>query len=276
MKRLANRTAVITGAASGIGRATAQALAERGCHLALADIDAEGLAATKSLIAADHRDLDIRTYDVDVGDAERVERFASQVIDDFGAAHILVNNAGINVTARFEEHSLDDFRRTFDVNLWGVIHGCRSFMPHLRAADEAHIVNISSLFGILGTAGQAAYTASKFAVRGLSESLHEELASTSVGVSVVHPGCVDTNIVHSGKCYDPDQAEQIRQFFAKNGCSPDVVARRIVEAVESDAHRVLVTRETYVIDWIRRLMPTRGNRLAHRFMARFSGIDFEV
>ena len=276
MKRLKDRTCVVTGAASGIGRATAYAAAQAGCHLALVDIDADGLAEVQQQIKGDvARDSQqLRSYEVDVGDGDAVHRLAGDVVNDFGAVHIVVNNAGINVTARFDDHTLEDFQRTFDVNLWGVIHGCRAFLPHLRQVEEAHIVNISSAFGIVGVAGQAAYSASKFAVRGLSESLHEELAPSSIGVSVVHPGCIDTNIIQSARIQDGLSADDIQSYFDNHGCSPEVVARRIIRAIERDEHRVLVTPETHFVDWLRRIFPTTGNRIANHLMSRFVGIDF--
>lgn len=273
MKRLANRIALITGAASGIGRATALALADAGCALALVDIDETGLAATKALIAADHPQLQVACFCTDVADGDAVDDLADQVIDTFGALHILVNNAGINITASFEEHSRRDFERTFAVNLWGVIHGCQAFLPHLRRVDEAHIVNISSLFGIVGVAGQSAYSASKFAVRGLSETLHEELRQTAIGVSVVHPGCIATNIVNDARIADAEVAAKARRHFADKGCAPAVVADHIVDAIQSDRHRVLVTAETHLGDWARRLLPTAGNRLFNAVIRRFMGTD---
>ena len=272
------KIAVVTGAASGIGRATARALADAGCHIALVDVDADGLQEVKKRITSDKPATASRAlcYEVAVSDAEAMEELAQDVVAEFGAAHIVVNNAGINVTARFEEHSLDDFKRTFDVNLWGVIHGCRAFLPYLRRVDQGHIVNISSAFGIVGVGGQSAYSASKFAVRGLSESLHEELAETSIGVSVVHPGCINTNILESASIRDQTIADDARAYFAQNGCAPEKVADRIVEAIKNKDHRVLVTAEAHVFDWLRRLLPTTGNRLANRAMARVLGVDIKA
>ncbi len=276
MKTLQDRTAIVTGAASGIGRATAQALFEADCHVALVDVDADGLEQTIQDLqsASPESPGSLRHYEVDVSAEEAMEDLAESVVDDFGAAHILVNNAGINVTASFEDHTAEDFRRVIDVNLWGVINGCRAFLPHLRDADEAHIVNVSSVFGFVGVAGHSAYTTSKFAVRGFSEALHEELVDTSVGVTVVHPGCVDTDIVRSSIVSPEISADDIQEYFDKNGCPPEVVGKRIVGAIRRNKHRVLVTPESYALDLLRRLMPTAGNRFANRTMRRMLGVEF--
>ncbi len=275
MQTLDSRIAVITGAASGIGRATAIAMADAGCHVALVDVDTDGLAEVLARISSDRPATSVRckAYEADVGDARAMEELTDEVISEFGAVHIVVNNAGINVTARFEDHSLEDFRRTFDVNLWGVIHGCHFFLPYLRRVDEAHIVNISSAFGIVGTAGQAAYCASKFAVRGLTETLHEELKDTSIGVTVVHPGCIATNIVNTAQFSDDQLAADSRAYFERNGCAPEKVAQRIVTAIRKNQHRVLVTPEARLFDLARRIAPTSGNRLANRALGVFLGHD---
>ncbi|MFU8804735.1 MAG: SDR family NAD(P)-dependent oxidoreductase [Bradymonadaceae bacterium] len=273
MKKLDGRIAVITGAASGIGRSTALALARAGCRIALVDINPEELDETRRQITEAGGKAD--AFITDVSDAEQMQTLADDVIGTFGAVHIVVNNAGINVTASFDDHSLDDFERVLGVNLFGVIHGCHVFLPHLRQVDEAHIVNVSSVFGIVGVAGHAAYSASKFAVRGLSESLFEELHGSSIGVSVVHPGCINTNIVSASTMYDEGLRTQAASYFQRFGVSPDVVAVRIVRAIRRNEHRVRVTRETYLLDWMRRLAPMTGNHRANRLMQRLMGIkDF--
>ncbi len=272
MTPLTDRTVVITGAASGIGYACCLAFADAGCHIAAVDRNADGLSETADAIAEQTPGCRVNTYVVDVTDADAVDELAEDVADDFGDIHVVINNAGINVTGSFEEHSLEDFRRVFDVNLWGVIHGCRSFLPYLKRAGRGHIVNLSSLFGIVGVAGQSAYSASKFAVRGLSESLHEELADTDVSVTVVHPGCIKTSIIDDATIHDADSVDRIHDYFSKHGCEPDVVARRIVDAVEDNTHRLLVTAESRAFDWLRRITPTRGNRLANRLMGWMVGI----
>ena len=182
MKQLSNRIAVVTGAGSGIGQQTALALARKGCHLAIQDVVADRVQGTADAIGELGREVLVDAFDV--SRADEMQRFADRVAERFGGAHIVVNNAGVDVSAPFEECSLEDWEWIVGVNLWGVIHGCRSFLPQLRQQDEGHVVNISSIFGYTGIPSQSAYCATKFAVRGLTESLHQELHGTSIGVTV--------------------------------------------------------------------------------------------
>lgn len=275
MNHLVDNIAVVTGAASGIGRATAIAFADAGCRVVCVDIDEVGLDETRARIERAVPDATIGLRTVDVADAEAMDELAASVVDEFDGVDIIVNNAGINITGRFDQHSLEDFQRTFDVNLWGVIHGCRAFLPYLRRQNRGHVVNISSIFGVVGVTGQAAYCASKFAVRGLSETLHEELAATDIGVSVVFPGCIDTDIIHDATIHDTTVADDIRNYFTTHGHAPAVVADRIVDAVRRNRHRVVVTPESHVLDLLRRLAPTLGNRIANRLMSRLLGLTLD-
>src|SRR5579862_1984340 len=184
MRELSGAVAVITGAASGIGRALAVDLAKMGAQLALADMNKAGLEETRKLLG----DAAARTYIVDVSKAAAVEEFARRVQQDFGRASLLVNNAGVALMGTFAEVSLEDMQWLVGINFWGVVHGCKFFMPMLEREPDAHIVNVSSIFGLIGPPGQTAYAASKFAVKGFSESLREELrANTSIKVTSVHP-----------------------------------------------------------------------------------------
>lgn len=273
MRDLQGKTAVVTGAGRGIGRATAVAFAEAGCCLALCDVAEEGLDETRTAIARRRPRCRIGSWRVDVADSEAMEGFAESVVEQFGTADVVVNNAGINVTARFENHTLERFRDVMDVNLGGVVHGCRSFLPYMRDGAGGHIVNISSAFGLVGAAGQTAYSASKFAVRGFSQALREELAEEDVDVSVVYPGCIGTAIVREAEIPDEEIAEKIRSYFDRFGTSPDVVAYRIVDAVRTGRQRVVVTPEAKLFDWLRRIVPTAGNRIANRLLARIVGIE---
>ena len=187
-----DKVAVVTGAASGIGRALAQDLARRGADLALVDVSAAALAETAGLCAA--RGRGVTTHIADVADAARMKALAAEVVAAHGRVELLVNNAGVSVTGTFEEQSLDDWRWIVGVNFWGVVHGCKFFLPHLRRAREAHIVNLSSMFGLIGLPTQSSYCATKFAVRGFSEALWAELRGSGIGVTTVHPGGVRTNI----------------------------------------------------------------------------------
>ncbi len=205
MRSFDDKVAVVTGAGSGIGRALAQELARRGAHLALADLSEAALADTAAGIAATGRR--VTTHVVDVADAARMEAFAEAVVAAHGRVELLVNNAGVSVTGTLEEQSLDDWRWIVGVNFWGVVHGCKFFLPHLRKNREAHIVNLSSMLGFLGMPTQSSYCATKFAVRGLSEALWAELHGSGIGVTSVHPGGVKTNIVRaSGSSRTPTGA----------------------------------------------------------------------
>ncbi|MCJ9736089.1 SDR family oxidoreductase, partial [Bradyrhizobium sp. PRIMUS42] len=181
----------ITGAASGIGRALAIELAHRGCDLALADRDEAGLKSLATEIGATRK---VSLHRVDVGEASDIARFAAEAIAAHPALGIVVNNAGVALMGSFEEIDQAQMDWLFDINFWGVVHGTRAFLPHLKTRPEAHIVNLSSIFGIIAPPGQSAYAAAKFAVRGFSESVRHELAvaGSPVRLSVVHPGGVAT------------------------------------------------------------------------------------
>ncbi|MGE3672806.1 MAG: SDR family NAD(P)-dependent oxidoreductase, partial [Polyangiaceae bacterium] len=174
MKQFKGRVAVVTGAASGIGRATALELAAAGCHLALADLNEAGLESARK--QAEALGVRVTTHRVNVADLKAMERFVDEVVAAHGGVNILINNAGVAATSAFEEQSLSDYEWLVGINFWGVVYGCKLFLPHLKRADEAHIVNISSMFGLTGIPTQTAYCATKFAVRGFTESLWVELS----------------------------------------------------------------------------------------------------
>ena len=261
MQRIQGRVAVITGAASGIGRATALRLAERGCALALADIDRAGLDETAHQAARFQTKV---TADVvDVSSSTAVEAFARQVESTHGAAHILVNNAGVVIAGPFAEQRLEDLEWLVGINYWGVVYGCHHFLPLLRRQDEGHIVNLSSMFGFLGLPHQSGYCATKAAVRALSESLFAELRRERIGVTTVHPGCIDTSIVRAGRIEDEAMRRDVQTLFDRRGAPPDVVARAIVRAIEKNRLFVRVRPESVATDWLKRLFPAA----IHRFVA---------
>lgn len=262
MRQLRDRVAVVTGAASGIGRATSELLAQRGCDLALVDIDEAGIAETQRRLRASGRR--ISTHLVDVSDRAAMQRLPDAVVQEHGRVHLLVNNAGVSVGAHLVDHSIEDFEWLLGINLWGVVYGCRFFLPHLLREDEAHIVNVSSVFGIVGFPGQTSYCASKFAVRGLSEALHAELYRTQVGVTSVHPGAIQTNIIHATRAIGEEQRTRTLEFFARRGTPPERVAERIVWAIERRKLRVLVTPMAHLIDGLKRLFPVLTQRLIAR------------
>jgi short-subunit dehydrogenase len=264
MRNLDGRTAVVTGAASGIGRALASLLAQRGCHLALVDVAKERLEETAQAVRREDRRLTL--HEADVRDAERVEALTAEVVEQHGGVQILVNNAGVTAWGRVADQPLDDMRWVIDVNLWGVIHGCKLFLPHLRREREAHIVNISSLFGILAASGQAAYCASKFAVRGFSEALAGELEGTGVGVTVVHPGGTSTRFVSDSRAVDPGRRAAFEELVKRGAIGPEKVAAATVKGIERGKLRVRVGPDAFVGDWARRWFPTAGQRILARFL----------
>ncbi len=274
MTTLSKRVAVVTGAASGIGRNLAFQLAEAGAHLALVDVDDAGLKVTADEAAKrGGSDLRVSTHLVDVSDRGAMAALPEAVVAEHGAVHVLVNNAGIAVEAGFHEHSLEDWDRVLGVNLWGVIYGCHFFLPHLAQADEAHIVNISSIFGVVGVPGNAAYCASKFGVRGLSEVLWEELRDSHVHVTVVHPGGVNTNIVASSKHTDPESHARVVAFFNKKTMPASKAAAQIVRAIRTNQPRLVITRDAEWADRIKRALPVRGNRIFANMMLKAMGLE---
>jgi short-subunit dehydrogenase len=271
MRELEGKVAVVTGAASGIGRETALALAGKRCRLALCDVNQEALDALGGELAA--KGTTVTTHRVDVSDKIQMAAFASEVVDAHGEVHILVNNAGVTVYASFEEHSLEDLEWIVGVNLWGVIYGCKFFLPHLKAAGRGHIVNLSSVFGIIAPPLQTSYVATKFAIRGFSESLRAELAQYNIGVTSVHPGAIQTNILRDARLVTNTHAElrsMTQRLFDRLGTTPDVVAARIVKAIEYNSPRVLITKEAHMADTLKRLMPATTDGIVARIFKRIS------
>lgn len=268
-----SQVVVITGAASGIGAALAEAFGDAGARLALADRDHAGVEAVASTLRA--RGVEAQAYPLDVSSRAAWQALAKTTLAELGGARVLINNAGITFLGSFEATPVEDFDRVLAVNLGGVVEGCRAYLPQLREAPAARIVNISSLYGLVGVPGQTAYCASKYAVRGFSEALHEELRGTTVGVTVVHPGGIRTNIMNQAKTGGAGAeatAASIRDFFAKKTMRPGKAAALILQAVQRDQHRLLITRESVLFDLARRLAPEWGNRLAVDGMVRGMGL----
>jgi NAD(P)-dependent dehydrogenase (short-subunit alcohol dehydrogenase family) len=255
MTRVAGRVAVVTGAGSGIGRALAVALARAGARLALSDVAYAAVEDT----AARCRDLgtDARAYRLDVTDAAAVSRHADGVAATFGAVHLVCNNAGVAHTAVATAQSLADIERVLAVNLWGVVHGSQAFLPHLLASGDGHLVNVSSLFGLLAMPGHSAYNASKFAVRGYTETLAAELRAVGapVRVSCVHPGGVATAIARTATlAADLDRQELVRRFDQMARTSPERAARAILRGVVRNRVRIHVGPDAHALGLAVRLL----------------------
>lgn len=255
--RLAGRTAVVTGAAAGIGRAISVSLARRGCHLALADVDETGMSDTAELVCK--YGVRISKHRIDVADRVAVAEFPDIVAAEHSGVDVLVNNAGVAVGGTFEQVTDEDFEWLFEINFWGVVRMTRAFLPLLRASGDARVVNISSVYGIVAPPEQAAYSASKFAVRGFSEALRHELEGSGVGVSVVHPGGVATSIAENARVPAGVSEEEIAQRRAKYRkllrLAPEVAGETIVRGIERRQSRILVGSDAKTISLIARLVP---------------------
>jgi NAD(P)-dependent dehydrogenase (short-subunit alcohol dehydrogenase family) len=265
MRAFRDTVAVVTGAGSGIGRALAVALARDGAHLALSDVNEAGLAETGRLAGGGGGRVTVAR--LDVADRDAVHHHAEQVVADHGRVNLVVNNAGVALSAPIAEMSWDDLDWLFGINFWGVVHGTKAFLPHLERSGEGHVVNLSSVFGLIAVPGQGAYNAAKFAVRGFTECLREELdlAGSCVSATCVHPGGVRTNIARSARVSArlgrPDRAVMDAEFDRLARTTPDAAAAKILAGVRRNARRVLVGPDAYAIDWLQRLLPTRYQRV---------------
>jgi NAD(P)-dependent dehydrogenase (short-subunit alcohol dehydrogenase family) len=270
MKTFRGRVAAVTGAGSGIGRALARGLAARGAHLALSDINGASLAETVTL--CEGLGVKITSHTVDVADRGAVYAWADQVVADHGRVNLIFNNAGVALAASIEAMSYEDFEWLMSINFWGVVHGTKAFLPHLKAAGEGHVINMSSVFGLISVPGQAAYNAAKFAVRGFTDALRMELELNPCGVSctTVHPGGVKTNIARNARV-DPSVAATLShpdaaadEFDKMARTTPESAARQILLGVTRDRRRVLVGSDAAVIDLVSRLPAVATQRLIER------------
>jgi len=254
---LRGRTAVITGAAGGIGRAIAVSLARRGCNLALADVDDAGMAGTEDLVRA--HSVRVSRHHLDVADRVEVAGFPSLVAAEHPSVDLLVNNAGVAVGGTFEQVAEEDFEWLFEINFFAVVRMTRAFLPALRASGDSRVVNLSSVFGLIAPPEQVAYSASKFAVRGFSEALRHELEGSGVGVTVVHPGGVATSISENARVpagVSAEEVERRRKLFKKLlRLPPEFAGETIVRAIERRKARVLVGSDAKLMSLIARVLP---------------------
>jgi NADP-dependent 3-hydroxy acid dehydrogenase YdfG len=270
MKTLSNKTVAITGAGSGIGRALAVQMSAHGARLALSDVNEVTLAETAALVRSRGP---LHTARVDVGQRDAIYAWADQVKEALGPADVIVNNAGVSLSQRIVEMRDEDFAWLMNINFWGVVHGTRAFLPQLMSRPEAHVVNLSSVFGLIAIPTQAAYNSSKFAVRGFTEALRQELADTTVRVTSVHPGGIKTNIVLNGRHYqDPTgntNRDAVAGEFAKVArTTADQAAEQIVSAVLREKPRLLIGLDAVLIDRLQRLMPENYDRVVAKAIAR--------
>jgi NAD(P)-dependent dehydrogenase (short-subunit alcohol dehydrogenase family) len=268
MKTFNQKVAVITGAGSGLGRALALQLHQDGAHLALCDLDMPGLEET--LRMSGEQAGRISLHRVDVTNREEMHQFAREVLSRHHQADILINNAGISLTPTPFDGIPDElFEKVIAVNLWGVYNGTRAFLSHLRTRPEASLVNISSLAGLVGVYGYSPYAMSKFAVRGLSETLQSELVGTKVSVLVVHPGGVKTNIIRNAPDLDASQRDAAHQTFSRLALlDADQAARQILRAMRQKKKRLILGADAKVVNAIRQLFPGNFPIILHAIFSK--------
>jgi butyryl-CoA dehydrogenase len=259
---LRDKVAAVTGAGSGIGRAVALELARRGCQVAVSDIDRDGLAGTVEQL--DALSVPVSHHLVDVADRHAVEEWAGKVVAEHGRANVIVNNAGVALGATVEAMRYEDLEWLMGINFWGVVHGTKAFLPHLKAAGEGHIVNVSSVFGLVGIPSQSAYNAAKFAVRGFTEALRIELDDERSGISctTIHPGGIKTNIARNARFddatirmlgQDPERlADAADRAFLT---TPTKAAKVIVAALEGNKRRAFVGPDAHAFRLLSQLPP---------------------
>jgi NADP-dependent 3-hydroxy acid dehydrogenase YdfG len=270
MEGFAGKVAVVTGAGSGIGQALAVELARSGAKLAISDIDTNGLAQTEERLAA--IGAPVKADRLDVTEREAFLTYADAVNEHFGKVNQIYNNAAIAFTGDVEISQFKDIERVMDVDFWGVVNGTKAFLPHLIASGDGHVVNISSVFGLFSVPGQAAYNSAKFAVRGFTEALRQEMvrAGHPVKVTTVHPGGIKTAIARNATAAEGLDAGELAELFDKRlaGTSPQRAARIILEAVRKNKARVLVGPDAKALDLLVRLTGSGYQRLLAPVLSR--------
>jgi NADP-dependent 3-hydroxy acid dehydrogenase YdfG len=263
MEGFAGKVAVVTGAGSGIGQALAVELGRSGAKLAISDVDVEGLAHTEEQLKA--IGVPVKSDRLDVTEREAFLAYADAVNEHFGKVNQIYNNAGIAFTGDIEVSQFKDIERVMDVDFWGVVNGTKAFLPHLIASGDGHVINVSSVFGLLSVPGQGAYNSAKFAVRGFTEALRQEmvLAGHPVGVTTVHPGGIKTAIARNATAAEGLDQEQLAKLFDKRlaKTSPQRAAQIILEAVRKNKARVLVGADAKGLDILVRLTGSGYQRI---------------
>ncbi len=267
MQYFQHKVAAITGAGSGIGQQLALLLAQQGCDLALSDIDASTLAQTLELLHG--TSVKVTTAQVNVAQLDEVRAWAAQTQQQHGKVNFIFNNAGVALASTVEGASYADLQWIVDINFWGVVYGTKEFLPLIKQAGEGHVVNISSLFGLTAQPTQSAYNATKFAVRGYTESLRQELDLQNCGVSAlcVHPGGIRTNIANAARVNDSlttlgmNPENSARSFNRLLRCPAEDAARQILQAVKKNQRRLLIGNDAKVLDLIQRIFPSGYQKL---------------
>jgi NAD(P)-dependent dehydrogenase (short-subunit alcohol dehydrogenase family) len=277
VKSFDGKVAAITGAASGMGRSLAVALARRNCEVAISDVDEVGLAETARLVEAARPGLRVTKKWLDVADAEAMHAWAREVATEHGRVNLIFNNAGVSYAATVEGAPQAEFDRIIDIDFWGVVHGTRAFLPFLRASGDGHVINTSSVFGLIAFPGQCTYNSAKFAVRGFTEALRLELEITGapVSASCVHPGGIKTNIARASKMHESmaelgiDNSDEARKRFEKAfRVTADDAAAVILRGVQRNDARILVGVDARIMDAVQRLIPGKYASLLARISKR--------
>ncbi len=269
MESFKDKVAAVTGAGSGMGQALAVLLSQQGCHVAISDVDSDTLEQTRAMM---YPGVNISTHVVDVSDRIAVKNYANAVVQHHGKVNLVFNNAGVSVTDLASRMTLDDFEWLMNINFWGVVYGTRAFLPLLSEQPEAHIINTSSIFGTIAVPSQSAYNASKFAVRGYTYALRQELSDSHIGVSCVQPGGVKTNIVKSSRFVpndnsSPTKEELVGKFEEMAGLTSEQAANIILRGVRKNKAQILVGKDAQFMALLERMFPVGYMRILARFMS---------
>lgn len=265
----------ITGAGSGIGQCLALECAKRGAHVAISDIDLQAVQITRDKINTEYPSSKVLAQQLDVADRVAVIQWAEKIQLDFSEINVIINNAGVALSASVESMKIDDFEWLMKINFWGVVHGCQAFLPYLKKSSWGHIVNVSSLFGLISTPNNSAYNAAKFAVRGFSESLRIEMimSDQKIGVSCVHPGGIKTNIVNfardgggligvAARMSVDERKQNFNQKMAKT--TAQQAAKIIVDGIVKKRPRILIGSDAKMLDILQRFLPVKYQNVVAR------------